>query len=67
VKETVNKDTYQTLKEIKVSSDPSIKAITPMWKNNSNQVKLKDDVPLYLCLLQHLYIVNVQYITLKLY
>ena len=45
MKETVNKDTYQTLKEIKVSSDPSIKAITPMWKNNSNQVKLKDDVP----------------------
>ena len=34
MKETVNKDTYQTLKEIKVSSQPFNKAITPLWKNN---------------------------------
>jgi hypothetical protein len=36
VKETVNKDTYQTLKEIKVSSQPFNKAITPLWKNNKS-------------------------------
>jgi hypothetical protein len=39
MKETVNKDTYQTLKEIKVNSEPSIKAVTPMWKPNTNQIK----------------------------
>ena len=42
MKETINKDTYQTLKEIKISSEPGIKAITPMWKPNSDQVKLEE-------------------------
>lgn len=36
MKETINKDTYQTLKEIKVDEAQAEKAITPMWKNNSN-------------------------------
>ena len=34
MKETVNKDTYQTLKEIKVSSQPFNKATVPLWKDN---------------------------------
>jgi len=34
VKETVNKDTYQTLKEIKVNSELFNKATTPLWKTN---------------------------------
>ena len=34
MKETVNKDTYQTLKEIKVSSQPFSKATIPLWKDN---------------------------------
>jgi len=32
VKETINKDTYQTLKEVKVNSATHEKAIAPMWK-----------------------------------
>jgi hypothetical protein len=36
VKETINKDTYQTLKEIKVDEAQAEKAITPMWKKESN-------------------------------
>jgi len=36
VKETINKDTYQTLKELKIDSKPFDKAITPLWKNNTN-------------------------------
>ena len=42
MQETVNKDTYQTLKEIKVSSEPGVKATIPMWKPNTNQVKLEE-------------------------
>ena len=36
MKETINKDTYQTLKELKIDSKPFDKAITPLWKNNTN-------------------------------
>ena len=32
MKETINKDTYQTLKELKVDSKPFDKAMTPLWK-----------------------------------
>ncbi len=35
MKETVNKDTYQTLKEIKVNSEPFNKATTPLWKSDT--------------------------------
>jgi hypothetical protein len=37
VKETVNKDTYQTLKEIRVNSELGEKAVLPMWKPKTNQ------------------------------
>ena len=37
MKETVNKDTYQTLKEIKVSLQPYEKAVTPLWKTDTGQ------------------------------
>ena len=47
MKETINKDTYQTLKELKVSPQPYEKNITPLWKstkevepNHSNQPSL---------------------------
>ena len=43
MKETVNKDTYQTLKEIKVSSEPGVKAVTPMWKTDTGQFKLEKE------------------------
>jgi hypothetical protein len=36
VKETINKDTYQTLKELKIDSKPFDKSITPLWKNNTS-------------------------------
>ena len=42
MKETINKDTYQTLKEIKVDEAQAEKAITPMWKNNSNSSNSSD-------------------------
>jgi len=38
----VNPDTYQTLKELKVNSEPYQKNITPLWKNN-NPLKPKLD------------------------
>ena len=41
MKETVNKDTYQTLKEIKVSSEPFSKATLPLWKSNTNTEETK--------------------------
>ena len=41
MKETVNKDTYQTLKEIKVNSEPFNKATTPLWKNNTKKEETK--------------------------
>lgn len=37
MKETVNKDTYQTLKEIKVNSESGEKAVLPMWKPKTSQ------------------------------
>jgi|TARA_R110000803_G_scaffold86994_1_gene153554 hypothetical protein len=37
VKETINKDTYQTLKEVKVNSEQALRAVTPMWKKNTNE------------------------------
>lgn len=39
MKETINKDTYQTLKELKVNSPPYEKAIQPMWKPATVQPK----------------------------
>ena len=36
MKETINKDTYQTLKELKIDSKPFDKSITPLWKNNTS-------------------------------
>jgi len=41
VKETINKDTYQTLKEIKVNPPSYDKSIIPLWKsNNQNSSKV---------------------------
>jgi len=37
VKETINKDTYQTLKELKVKAPPYEKAVTPLWKQATGQ------------------------------
>jgi len=41
VKETINSDTYQTLKELKVDSKPFDKAIEPLWKNNNSKEEIK--------------------------
>jgi len=41
VKETVNKDTYQTLKELKIDSKPFDKAIEPIWKSESKNEQIK--------------------------
>jgi len=41
VKETINKDTYQTLKELKVSPQPYEKNIKPLWKQDTGQPVLK--------------------------
>ena len=41
MKETINKDTYQTLKELKVSPQPYKKNITPLWKQDTGQPVLK--------------------------
>ena len=43
MKETVNKDTYQTLKEIKIPGESHEKSITPLWKSN----KPKNTVSLF--------------------
>ena len=40
MRETVNKDTYQTLKEIKVQPPPFEKSITPLWKSNKPKSKV---------------------------
>ena len=37
MKETINKDTYQTLKELKVKAPPYEKAVTPLWKQATGQ------------------------------
>ena len=54
MKETINKDTYQTLKELKVSPQPYEKNITPLWKstkevepNHSNQPSLFVATPVH--------------------
>jgi len=39
--EFVNEDTYQTLKEINIESNPFDKAITPLWKNDSSKEEVK--------------------------
>ena len=41
MKETINSDTYQTLKELKVDSKPFDKAIEPLWKNDSSKEEIK--------------------------
>ena len=41
MKETINSDTYQTLKELKVDSKPFDKAIEPLWKNNNSKEEIK--------------------------
>jgi len=46
VKETINKDTYQTLKELKVKPQPYEKAITPLWKSDK-EVDLKNPISLF--------------------
>ena len=37
----INEDTYQTLTELKTDPQPHEKAITPLWKKNSDQKKQK--------------------------
>ena len=39
MKETVNEDTYQTLKEFRIDPPPHEKAIEPLWKDKSNKKK----------------------------
>ena len=46
MKETINKDTYQTLKELKVSSQPGSKATVPMWKSDK-ELNLKNPISLF--------------------
>jgi len=40
LKETVNKDTYQTLKEIKIPGESHEKSIIPLWKSNKPKSKV---------------------------
>ena len=40
-KSYVNEDTYQTLKDLKVPSQPYSKAVTPLWKPTTGQFKLE--------------------------
>ncbi len=40
MKETVNKDTYQTLKEIKIPGESYEKSIIPLWKSNKPKSKV---------------------------
>ena len=40
MKETINKDTYQTLKELKVSPQSGSKAVAPMWKSGKEVLHL---------------------------
>ena len=44
MKETINNDTYQTLKELKIESKSQQKASTPLWKDNK---KDKDTISLF--------------------
>ncbi len=44
--ETINEDTYQTLKELKVKPQPYEKAITPLWKSDK-KVDLKNPISLF--------------------
>ena len=46
MKETINKDTYQTLKELKVSPQSGSKAVVPMWKSGK-EVDLKNPISLF--------------------
>jgi predicted metal-binding protein len=47
MKETINKDTYQTIKEVEVSSYE--KATLPMWKQDTGQKETKPKISLMLC------------------
>ncbi len=47
MKETVNKDTYQTLKEVEVT--PYEKASIPMWKPDTGQKEKKSKISLMVC------------------
>lgn len=48
MKETINKDTYQTLKELKVKPQPYQKNITPLWKPEKEvELKLKEQPSLF--------------------
>ena len=40
-KSYINEDTYQTLKDLKVPSQPYNKAVTPLWKPTTGQFKLE--------------------------
>ncbi len=44
MKETINNDTYQTLKELKIESKSQQKASTPLWKKNKTD---KDTLSLF--------------------
>ena len=43
----INKDTYQTLKELKVSPQPYQKAITPLWKQDTEQPVAKSPYSIF--------------------
>ena len=47
MKETVNEDTYQTLKEVEM--DPYEKATLPMWKPDTGQKETKSKISLMVC------------------
>ena len=47
MKETVNEDTYQTLKEVEVT--PYEKASLPMWKPDTGQKETKSKISLMVC------------------
>jgi len=65
--EYINEDTYQTLKDLKVSSEPIPKTeyekrINPIWTTDTGQTKGK-----ILCLLLLLYMINALYTMLRVY
>jgi hypothetical protein len=39
----INADTYQTLKELKVAPQPYEKAVTPLWKTDTGNIKRKKE------------------------
>src|SRR5210317_175201 len=47
MKETINKDTYQTLKELKVSPQPYKKNIKPLWKQDTEQPVAKSPYSIF--------------------